>query len=71
MFGNTLTLFTVALAAATNVAANHAVNFHNNCGKDIRPIIKNTAQGVTYTGPWLKKGGSSSSSVPENCRRVH
>lgn len=32
----------------------------------IRPIIKNTANGVTYTGPWLAKGQGASSSVAEN-----
>ncbi|KAG8695017.1 hypothetical protein FRC08_008115 [Ceratobasidium sp. 394] len=66
MFANTFALVIIALAAVTSVAANHAVSFHNNCGRQIRPIIKNTAKGVTYTGPWLAKGGSSSSSVPEN-----
>ncbi|KAG8738065.1 hypothetical protein FRC10_007310 [Ceratobasidium sp. 414] len=66
MFGNALAPFAIALATITSVAANHAVSFHNNCGKQIRPIIKNTAKGVTYTGPWLAKGGSSSNSVPEN-----
>ncbi|QRV82630.1 hypothetical protein RhiJN_10645 [Ceratobasidium sp. AG-Ba] len=66
MFGNTLIFFTTTLAAVTSVAANHAVSFTNNCGSSIRPIIKNTANGVTYTGPWLAKGQGSSSSVAEN-----
>ncbi|KAG9123703.1 hypothetical protein FRC07_014232 [Ceratobasidium sp. 392] len=66
MFGNALVLFTAALAAVTSVAANHAVSFTNNCGSSIRPIIKNTANGVTYTGPWLAKGQGASSSVAEN-----
>ncbi|GAB1522492.1 hypothetical protein RhiTH_005612 [Rhizoctonia solani] len=65
MFVNIYTIFTVALAAVT-VSANHAVSFTNNCGSSIRPIIKNTANGVTYTGPWLSKGQGSSSSVAEN-----
>ncbi|KAF8711818.1 hypothetical protein RHS03_01361, partial [Rhizoctonia solani] len=63
MFVNIYTIFTVALAAVT-VSADHAVSFTNNCGSNIRPIIKNTADGVTYTGPWLAKGQSSSSSWP-------
>ncbi|KAG8738066.1 hypothetical protein FRC10_007311 [Ceratobasidium sp. 414] len=82
MFGNTFVLFAAALAAITSVAANHAVSFTNNCGayvsphspghhaeptpSSIRPIIKNTANGVTYTGPWLAKGQGASSSVTEN-----
>ncbi|KAH7335932.1 thaumatin [Rhizoctonia solani] len=65
MFANVFTLLTVALAAVT-VSANHAVSFTNNCGSNVRPIIKNTANGVSYTGPWLSKGQSSSSSIAEN-----
>ncbi|CCO31260.1 hypothetical protein BN14_05298 [Rhizoctonia solani AG-1 IB] len=65
MFANIYTIFTVALAALT-VSANHAVSFTNNCGVNVRPIIKNTANGVSYTGPWLSKGQSSSSSIAEN-----
>ncbi|KAF8756088.1 structural constituent of cell wall [Rhizoctonia solani] len=60
---NIFAISTVALAAVT-VSANHAVSFTNNCGSSIRPIIKNTANGVTYTGPWLSKGQGSSSSWP-------
>ncbi|QRV82637.1 hypothetical protein RhiJN_10652 [Ceratobasidium sp. AG-Ba] len=59
-------LITTALAATTLVTANHNVSFKNNCGQKISPLIKNTANGVTYRGGALSTGGSSSSSVPEN-----
>ncbi|KAG9123702.1 hypothetical protein FRC07_014231 [Ceratobasidium sp. 392] len=66
MFGNTFAIVTAALAAVSSVAANHAISMTNNCGVSVRPIIKNTANGVSFTGPWLAKGQSASSSVPEN-----
>ncbi|GAB1518203.1 hypothetical protein RhiTH_001262 [Rhizoctonia solani] len=65
MFANIYAIIVISLAAVT-LSADHAVTFTNNYGLGVRPIIKNTADGVTYTRPWLGGGQSWFSSIAEN-----
>ncbi|KAF8677582.1 hypothetical protein RHS04_05749 [Rhizoctonia solani] len=69
MFANIYAIIVISLAAVT-LSADHAVTFTNNYGLGVRPIIKNTADGVTYTRPWLGGGQSWFSSIAENVGRL-